>query len=137
MWLGQQVIGPYGVVAGFLDWRGKPGFAPSSPPPSFPTATKALLSSWPPSTTPSLDSDHCQPLSPVYTGNTALRSLANFRVYLSPYPHRGLHTPTVLAFGSVMISALPTHVLSVTPESVRELDGREALSKLWTRELCI
>ncbi|KAF6755375.1 hypothetical protein DFP72DRAFT_1121954 [Ephemerocybe angulata] len=31
-----------------------------------------------------------------------------------------------------MLAPFPTHVLSVTPEGVRELDGREALSKLWT-----
>jgi hypothetical protein len=33
-----------------------------------------------------------------------------------------------------MLAALPNPILSVTPEGVRELDGREALSGLWTRE---
>lgn len=34
-----------------------------------------------------------------------------------------------------MLSALPNPILSVQVEGVRELDGREALSGLWTREL--
>ena len=33
-----------------------------------------------------------------------------------------------------MLAALPNPILSVTPEGVRELEGREALSGLWTRE---
>jgi hypothetical protein len=33
-----------------------------------------------------------------------------------------------------MLATFPAPVLSVTPDAVRDLEGRDALSGLWTRE---
>jgi hypothetical protein len=42
--------------------------------------------------------------------------------------------PFPLSLSTVMLVAFPAPVLSVTADAVRELEGSEALSGLWTRE---